>query len=127
MEIDFGGHATRSKRLTIYLPDRDCNGHPIEQPERWTTEAQLLFTTLFGGCTTFVGTGMWHDKVSGTFIEEATTIVSSFVDPIEAKKYEDTIRAFIRSFLKETNQEAVAVEYDGSLYFIYNSPALVSI
>ena len=118
MPVDFGATAHLSTRLALYIPDKDCNGQPVENVERWIAEAQLMLTTLFGGCTTMTAFGMWHDRVQGIFIEETTAIVSAYVNQQDVARNVGIIRDFIDSYLNGANQEAVAVEYDGRMHFV---------
>lgn len=125
MPITFGATATLGTRLSIYLPDKDCNGHPVENIEHWIREARVLFTTYFGGCTTLSASGMWHDRAQGIFIEERTAIVTAYVDPVDVAANEPSIREFVNHYLDATKQQAVAIEYDGFLYFVTQGTMLV--
>ena len=63
--------------------------------------------------------GFWQTS-AGQLIEETTHTVYSFVDPQSLKSNWSLLSDFIERFLTETNQESVAIEYDGALYFVSN-------
>jgi hypothetical protein len=119
MQIDFGhGKSVRATRLAVTIPDTDRDGRPVADAERWVGEARRLFTRLFGGCTCHVGLGMWHAWARGVFIEETSTVVAAYVEIDDVRAHLATLSAFIAAFRTGANQEAVAVEFAGALYFV---------
>ncbi len=108
-----------ARRFVIYLPDNDRYGERIENIEDWVREACLLLTQLNGGATRLSpAQGMWFDEEENRLICETTHIVFSCVTGTTFLENLELIRAFIARFSRETNQDSVAVEFDGSIYFI---------
>jgi hypothetical protein len=74
---------------------------------------------------TFAAFGFFWQTSAGKMIEETTHTVYSFTDPQSLKSQWELLGDFIERFLKETNQESVAIEYDGAMYFV-STVALVA-
>jgi hypothetical protein len=58
MDIDLGKELgargeSSTQRLVLYIPNKDKNGHELEDPERWVREARELLSHIGGGSTTF--------------------------------------------------------------------------
>jgi hypothetical protein len=123
MHISFGsGETIRPSRLTLYLASRDRDGAQIPDYIHWVERARRLFARLFGGSTAIPDAwGLWYCKEQGTFIEEQTAIITSYVSRDDVITHLDTLRTFLEEILFATRQEAVAVDLDGDLHFIYAS------
>ncbi len=112
-------HRIPARRFIIYLPDNDRYGWRIENIEEWVREACLLLTRLNGGATRLApAQGLWFNEQENRLICETTHIIFSCVTGTAFLENLEVIRAFIARFSRETNQDSVAVEFDGSIYFI---------
>lgn len=120
MKLSFGpSQMVKTTKLTIFIPNKDKHGKLIEALYHWVNEAQLLFTSLFGGCTCIHhAKGMWYNQTDGIFMDETTAIVTTYVNIEDLQKHMSTIQCFVQNFLSITNQDAVAIEYDGYMYFV---------
>ena len=127
MYISFGSAETiHPSRLTLYLASRDREGAEIHDFPYWVERTQRLFARLFGGSTAIpMARGLWYCKEQGTFIDEQTAIITSYVSLDDVIAHLNTLRTFIEEILFATRQEAVAVDLDGDLHFIYASHSSV--
>lgn len=55
---------------------------------------------------------------NGALVAEKTTMVFAFCDTAAAEKYIDDVVTLCNELKHEMGQEAVALEYNGSMYFI---------
>ena len=108
-----------NRRLTLYLPDKDRNGNPVYRHEDWLNEACLLLVGICGGATKNPpSTGYWHNKASGKIITETTHTVASFVGEADLASNVSALLEFLARFATETNQDSIAIEYDGAMHFL---------
>jgi len=112
-------HGIPARRFVMYLPDNDRFGKRIHNIEEWVREACLILVQLNGGATRLPpAQGLWFNKTDKCLISETTHIVFSCVTGPAFFHHLQAIRAFIERFVRETNQDSVAVEFDGSIFFI---------
>lgn len=121
MHISFGTSETvRASRLTLYLVNRDRDGEEIREFGYWVDRARRIFARLFSGSTAIpYAQGLWYARDKGAFIDERTAIVTSYVNTDEVIVHLDTLRTFFDEILARMRQEALAVEFDGELHFVY--------
>ena len=123
MELDLGDElgATAppsAQRLSLYVPNKDCDGQVIAEYEAWCTEAQELLTAIGGGATAFPPVdGTWK-RPDGSVLWERTTIMYTYVDAEKLTEKIGQLREFLHRFGRETNQGEVIVEFDGLLWRI---------
>jgi hypothetical protein len=118
------------QRLTLYIPDKDREGHPIDQ-ERWVDTAKQLLTRLTnneegydGGVTALPpADGGWQANPR-EIVWERTRLVYSYVRAESFVKGLPELRGFLHTFGRETNQGVVVFEFDGEFYRIrqYDNP-----
>lgn len=119
MNVSFGAtDVLHTNYLRLYIPDRDKHGD-LYASKDWIERARFLFTTCFGGCTTTYGDGMWRNEDTGQYIEEKTAIITAAVSHKRLTTYLITVRRFIQDFIATTHQNAVAIEYNGTMHFVY--------
>ena len=94
-------------------------GERVENIEDWVMEACLLLAKLNGGATRLSpAQGMWFNGTDDRLICETTHIVYSCVKAPTFFQNLGVIRSFIARFGRETEQDSVAVEFDGIIYFL---------
>lgn len=98
-------------RLTLYLPQHDRHNVPIPDHVEWTKDATRLLCEIAGGATHYRATGMWQGEQE--IIEEPVHVIVCYIRPC-LQLYK--LRHFIDRFMRETDQEAVILEYGGRLY-----------
>ena len=99
-------------------------------PRRWTSTRRIdntaqvervarLLSECFGGATSSPARGYWVAQ-DGALVAEKTTMVFAYCDTAAAEKYIDDVVTLCNELKHEMGQEAVALEYNGSMYFIWN-------
>ena len=104
------------ERLTLYIPNKDCNGGVVAEHQKWLTEGQELLTDIGDGASCFPPvTGTWR-KPDGENLWEQTTMIYSFIDPDKFRANMRRLRTFLHRFGRETNQGKVVFEL-GNLFW----------
>lgn len=122
LEIDiveaFGGTADHGQRFAIYIPNKDRNGMPVDQAI-WIDEALRLLSEVSGGATAMPPvTGAWRNPQTGALIVEEPVVVYSYVRPEPFAERLEELATFVRRMGRETNQGAVALEFDGMFFTV---------
>ena len=122
IEIDvagmFGAIAQHGERFAIYVPSADRNETSIDQ-RKWVEEALRLLSKIGGGATAMPPVdGAWLDPVTGRLIREQPIVVYSSVIPERFIEYGTELVSFVKRMGRETNQGAVAIEFDGRMYYV---------
>lgn len=121
MNVSFGrAKAVHTNQLSLYIPNKDKHGTLID-PDDWINRARYLLTRCFGGCTTTYAEGMWRNE-ENEYIKERTALITAVVTHSDLNIYMQELRRFIQDFLFEANQNAVAIEYNGIMHFVYAEP-----
>lgn len=108
-----------ARRFVMYLPDADRLGYRIPDIEKWVREACLLLVRLNGGATRLQpAQGLWFNETDKCLVSETTHIVFSCVTGSAFFQQLHQVRSFIERFARETNQDSVAIEFDGTIHFI---------
>lgn len=105
-----------SSKITVYVPATNNVNAAIDNTKQVEMTAALL-STLFGGATSTPALGYWMSPAAG-LVAEKTTVVFAYASD---KDLQDNIGEVIDLCveLKETmNQEAIALEINGEMYFI---------
>ena len=104
--------------LTLYIPDRDREGEPLEDQRQWVLEAAELLARIGGGVTIMPPVeGGWVDD-SGKIIWGHPALLYTFIRPIPFRQLLSQLREFLHRLGRETRQGEVAFEFDGSFYRI---------
>ena len=122
VEIDiiaaFGGKADYGQRFAIYIPNKDRDGVPVDQA-KWVDEALRLLAEVAGGATAMPPiTGAWRNPMTGALIIEEPVVVYDYVKPDSFVDRLQDLAAFVRRMGHETNQGAVALEFDGDFFTV---------
>ena len=113
------------QQLTLYIPDKDKNGKPIKNLDRWIKEAQTILTPIGGGRTSLSpADGTWSNPEGGGVVWEKTRIIYTYIEPDKFEENVGLLREFLHRFGRETNQGEVVFEFDGRFYRIrkFDSP-----
>ena len=106
------------KRLALYLPERDRIGNRVNDIEQWVDQAIILLCNLNGGATRLPpAEGVWLVEATGETIRETVHAVYSLVKPQAYLMQRAFIYDFLEKFGKGANQDTVAMEFDGRMYF----------
>jgi hypothetical protein len=109
--------AAALQRFSLYIPDRDRDGAPVESSKAWHAAAMTLFADVNGGATLLPpADGIWNPEYGGEMVRESTRVVYSFIR--DGEKFErdfDELAVFIHSFGKHAKQGEVMVEFSGDV------------
>ena len=109
-----GASKSASTLLVLFIPSRDRNDEPIDQPH-WVEESLNALGGLFGGATAFPqGRGVWRDDArAGKLLFDEPVIIQCYTSEqlIEAKIAE--LRGFLHRMGREAHQGAIGLIIDG--------------
>lgn len=114
----FDGTAYPIRRFVLYLPERDREGKEVPNMDFWVKEACFLLCLLNGGATHIKAQGVWYVAETDQVVSEPVHIIQTAIDPAKFLKEIALVRLFTERFGRETNQDAVAVEFDNTLHLI---------
>lgn len=104
--------------LTLYIPDRDEEGNPLNNQRGWVLEAAELLARIGGGVTIMPPVeGGWVNE-SGKIVWEHPVLAYTFIRPASFRKLLPELREFLHRLGRETRQGEVALEFDGRFYRI---------
>ena len=117
------------QQLTLYIPNKDKNGNEISNLDVWIKEARKLLTIIGGGATALPPAGgSWislenaikdvTDLRDEDIIWEKTTIIYIFIKADSFLNSLKSLRRFLHSFGRETNQGEVVFEFGGRFFRI---------
>lgn len=103
-------------KITVYVPATADVDKAIDNTPYVERVARTL-SACFGGATASPAQGFWVAE-GGALVKESTTMVFAYCSTEDAEKYlEDVVRLCVE-LKHEMTQEAIALEYNGSMYFI---------
>lgn len=105
----------RSK-ITVYVPSTVNVNEEIDNSAQVERVARLL-SNAFGGATASPVAGYWVAD-DNSLVKEKTVMVFAYCDTAAAEKYIDDVVALCYELKQEMKQEAIALEYNGGMYFI---------
>lgn len=118
-----------TQQLTLYIPNKDKNGHVIPKLQNWIKDGRKLLTILGGGATALPpADGSWlspeykidslSDLEDEGIIWEKTTVIYTYIKTDDFLNNLNLLRKFLHSFGRETNQGEVVFEFDGRFFRI---------
>jgi hypothetical protein len=114
----FEAEPVHGERFSVYVPNRDRNGTLFPQ-EPWVEEALALSSKIGGGATAMPPVeGAWLNEETSELIREQPRIVYSYIIPDRFLEHRDELVGFVKRMGRETNQGAIAIEFDGVFYFV---------
>ncbi len=106
--------------LTLYIPDKDREGHEIGTQRKWVLEAARLLAYIGGGVTIMPPVeGGWYDSENDRLVWERPVLVYTYIKPDKFLESLPRLREFLHRMGRETRQGEVAVEFDGEFYRIH--------
>ena len=103
-------------KVTVYVPATVDVDKAVDNSAQVDAAAALL-SGLFGGATSSPAVGYWL-TASGQLVKENTTIVFAFAAEEALESGIDKVVDFCDNLKAEMAQEAIALEVDGTMYFI---------
>ena len=103
-------------KITVYVPATVNVNESVDNSAQVERVARLL-SSAFGGATASPVRGYWV-SAEGSLVAEHTTMVFAYCDTADAEKYIDDVVTLCVELKHEMGQEAIALEYNGAMYFI---------
>lgn len=105
-----------SSKITVYIPATNNINKEIDN-SKYVNECAALLSECFGGATSTPALGYWLSNVEG-LVKENTTLVFAYCKESDLEKNLDKVVTYCDNIKKELNQEAIALELNGEMYFI---------
>lgn len=103
-------------KVTVYVPATVNVNEEIDNSEQVARVARLL-SECFGGATASPAQGFWVSDAR-ELVKESTTMVFAYCTTEQAEEYMEDIVRLCVTLKHEMGQEAIALEYNGGMYFI---------
>jgi len=105
-----------SSKITVYVPSTININQSINNTEHVDKIASLL-SSCFGGATSTIALGYWESATDG-LIKEKTTVIFAYCSDTDLQKHIESVVEACEELKKDLNQEAIALEINGDMYFI---------
>jgi len=103
-------------KVTVYVPATMEVNNAIDNTAQVERVARML-SECFGGATSTPTKGFWVSN-DGELVGENTTMVFAYCTTEQAENYMEDIVRLCVILKREMSQEAIALEYNGEMYFI---------
>ena len=105
-----------SSKITVYIPST-CDINQQADTKKYIDECAVLLSESFGGATSCEALGYWVSPSAG-LVKERSTMVFAYCSDTDLQNKIESVLDFCETMKKELNQDAVAVEINGEMYFI---------
>ena len=114
----FSGTTDYGQRFVIYIPNRVRDGAPVDQAT-WIDAALRLLTDIAVGATARLPvTRAWRNPQTGQVVIKEPVVIYAYVRPAPFVARLPELVAFVRRMGRETNQGAIALEFDGNFFTV---------
>lgn len=112
------GNSGLSRVVKLFVPSTVDDNQDVDlaRQEQEAMDVAKWFSRWFGGATIQQATGAWESK-TGDVITEHILIVSANCTASDLEEHENDVERLAARLRVSMQQEAVAVEIDGTLYF----------
>lgn len=107
---------TLSSKVTVYVPSTKNISEQIDNTE-YVNQTRQLLSECFGGATSSPSIGSWVSPTEG-LVNENTTVVFAYCSDADLQQYADKVIDHCEYLKKELTQDAIALEINGTMYFI---------
>lgn len=107
---------TLASKITVFVPATTHVGKPTNNAVQVQATAEML-SRLFGGATSSSAIGYWVSESAG-LIKEKTTVVFAYCDQTALENHIEAVVDYCKAMKKDMGQESVALEVNGSMYFV---------
>lgn len=105
-----------SSKITVYIPST-CDINKSANTQYYIDKCAVLLSESFGGATSCEALGYWNSPTAG-LVKEKSTMIFAYCSDEDLKKHIEKIIDFCLNMKKELNQDAIALEINGEMYFI---------
>lgn len=105
-----------SSKVTIYVPATVGVSQQADNSKQ-VEETAALLARLFGGSTSTPAVGYWLSPAAG-LVAEKTTVVFSYCSDADLQNGIEALIEHCEKMKTDMQQEAVAMEINGEMYFI---------
>lgn len=103
-------------KITVYVPGT-VDASTAGDTSAYVTEAAALMAQYFGGATSTPIRGYWMSEAHGLITEDNNAVFAYAAQSALDEHLDDVVDFAVR-MRAELKQEAVALELDGTMYFI---------
>ena len=103
-------------KITVYVPGTVDINKAIDNSAQVRHVAAVL-ASAFGGATSTPAQGFWM-SAAGELVTEQTTMVFAYCTTEQAEEFMPDVLTMCNILCVEMRQEAIALEYNGEMYFI---------
>ncbi len=112
------GATMLGQKFAIYVPSADRNDKPFDQ-KPWVELVLKELSKISTGATAMPPLrGVWYNEETDHLIEENPVIVYVYIDPDRFIEQIDALIALVKRIGKETNQDAMAFEFDNDFFLL---------
>lgn len=105
-----------SSKVTVYVPSTMNITETIDNT-KYVDACATLLANCFGGATSTNTLGYWTSPTAG-LVKEKSTMVFAYCTTEQAEEHMDKVYQFCLNMKAELKQDAIALEYNGEMYFI---------
>lgn len=106
-----------SGKVTIYIPNTIGPTDEIQGDNAFIDKTAKILSEYFGGSTSTNGLGYWVSSEHG-LIKERSTMVFSYCTTEQLEEHIDDVVNICENLKTDMQQEAIALEINGEMYFI---------
>lgn len=105
-----------SSKITVYIPSTtDIN--QTADTKKYVDACAVLLSESFGGATSCEALGYWTSPTAG-LVKERSTMVFAYCSDTDLQNKIENVLDFCENMKTELNQDAIALEINGEMYFI---------
>jgi len=102
--------------VKVYVPST-VNITEKAETQEWVDKSLSFLSELFGGATATIAMGAWLAK-DGALVKEKVTLVLAYATQAQLEAGIEAVYGFCVLMKEKLGQEAIALEVNGSMYFI---------
>lgn len=104
-------------KVTVYVPNTLGPTDEIKGENAYIDKTAKALSEYFGGATSTAGIGYWVSNEHG-LIKERSTMVFAYCTTEQLEEHIDDIVTLCENLKTDMQQEAIALEINGEMYFI---------
>ena len=105
-----------SSKITVYIPST-CDIDKVADTTEYINKCAVLLSNSFGGATSCEALGYWTSPTMG-LVKEKSTMIFAYCSDKDLQNNIEKIIDFCEAMKTELNQDAIALEINGEMYFI---------